>query len=646
MSSPQDVLRILFAYTKKIETLTVDFRNLAEYARRYAERFSSENPTLEDLEEQPEQVMVAHLLELEKTGKCHLHYEDSAIRQVTFLEYYNLAVRKSYAAIEQRPDIPFPSESSLGMEIPGHLVTSVEVKSQFMEWLTDAAAARNVLLRLLFPDNIDSMLLTTDLLPHAIVPLTLHKIRRYLRNERNAKYMQSRLGVAFPQRNVVIRDTIAKISTSPDQALEMIKEPTEFTFHFWTQLSSAIIKEFAEKKDKLIEEHGYCQAAYLIGYLSVYYKSVLQKSRDQESALRLVDQQIRREPYAHTLDEIVQFKDDKGVPLTRRCNEGTIREHVLSKVKPDPESKGLPQLIRVRTPAKKEYIVPKEAVIRLTLSRLHQASTEFRGEYVRLWAESLRQDQKLPAMQDDEAFDQDVKKRLRSEYPLLYSMLSYPLLFLAVDETNPPESARQEVQNMFDRRAKSLRSYAEILDLQRKKLYDDARLLLPFWQAIPFLYFFVRMFRGLFGKKRTKANTGGGTSSNQVGAKILGSSSAEQETRKKRLSTFRDAVETLQQKYVGDAPSVDHRLNELIEEWNPLVAKVPKQNLVEDVNALVRDFLRKMRVTSRLTPPTEDRIQRYAENLAHNEAFKQIRSRDAFREYLELYMLRQMGRIR
>jgi hypothetical protein len=514
-----------------------------------------------------------------------------------------------------------------------------------MEWLTDASAAKNVLLRLLFPDNIDSMLITTDLLPDAIVPLTVHKVRRYLRSEKNAKYMQSRLAIAFPQRNVVIRDTIAKIGTSPDQALEMIVEPTEFTFHFWTQLSSAIIKEFAEKKDKLIEEHGYCQAAYLIGYLSVYYKSVLQKSRDQESALRLVDQQIRREPFAYTLEEIVGFVDDKGVPLTKRCNEGTIREHVLSKVKPDPESKSLPELIRIRTPAKRELIVPKEAIVRLTLSRAHQASADFKSDYVREWSESLRQDQKLPAMQDDEAFDEDVKKRLRREFPLLFSLLSFPLLFLAVQETNPSEAARNEIEAMFDRKGKSLRSYADILELERKKLYDDARLLLPFWQAIPFLYFFVRIFRGMFGGGKTK-HSAKAAAPEQAGTKILGSTGLEQETRRAKLSTFRDAVADLQQKYVGDAPSVDHRLNELIEEWNPLVAKVPKQNLVEDVNALVRDFLRKMRVTSRLVPPTEDRIQRYAENLSQNEAFKQIRRRDAFREYLELYMLRQMGRIR
>jgi hypothetical protein len=457
--------------------------------------------------------------------------------------------------------------------------------------------------------------------------------------------MQSRLAIAFPQRNVVIRDTIAKIGTSPDQALEMIVEPTEFTFHFWTQLSSAIIKEFAEKKDKLIEEHGYCQAAYLIGYLSVYYKSVLQKSRDQESALRLVDQQIRREPFAYTLEEIVGFVDDKGVPLTKRCNEGTIREHVLSKVKPDPESKSLPELIRIRTPAKRELIVPKEAIVRLTLSRAHQASADFKSDYVREWSESLRQDQKLPAMQDDEAFDEDVKKRLRREFPLLFSLLSFPLLFLAVQETNPSEAARNEIEAMFDRKGKSLRSYADILELERKKLYDDARLLLPFWQAIPFLYFFVRIFRGMFGGGKTK-HSAKAAAPEQAGTKILGSTGLEQETRRAKLSTFRDAVADLQQKYVGDAPSVDHRLNELIEEWNPLVAKVPKQNLVEDVNALVRDFLRKMRVTSRLVPPTEDRIQRYAENLSQNEAFKQIRRRDAFREYLELYMLRQMGRIR
>jgi hypothetical protein len=515
-----------------------------------------------------------------------------------------------------------------------------------MEWLTDAAAARNVLLRLLFPEGIDPMLITADYLPDALVPLTVQKIRRYLRNERNSKYMQSRLAVAFPNRGVVVKDTMQKVLTSPEQSIQSIKAPTDFTFHFWTQLSSAIIKEFAEKKDKLLEEHGFSQAAYLLGYLSVFYKGVQQKSRDTDNALRMLEQQMRREPFAYTLDQIVRFSDEKGVPLTRRCSEGTIREHVLSKVKPPEDRRGLPEFIRVRTADKTEYIIPKEAILRLTLENLNRASADLKSHYVQTWSQSLMQDQKLTMMQDDAAFEANVKEQLRARYALLHALLSFPLLFLALEESNVSEAARQEVSNLFDRKAKGLRPYAELLDLERKKLYDDARLLLPFWQAVPFIYFFVRIFRGVFGGRRTKSRSD--AKSKDTGAKIFGSSEQEsgQETRKARLASFRDAVREMQAKYVGDAPSIDHRLSELVEEWNPLVAPGPKKNLVEDVNALVRDFLRKMRVTARLIAPTEERIQRYAENLSQNEAFRQIRSRDAFREYLELYMLKQMGKIR
>ncbi|MBN1685068.1 MAG: hypothetical protein JW852_00355, partial [Spirochaetales bacterium] len=77
--------------------------------------------------------------------------------------------------------------------------------------------------------------------------------------------------------------------------------------------------------------------------------------------------------------------------------------------------------------------------------------------------------------------------------------------------------------------------------------------------------------------------------------------------------------------------------------WNPLFDPQAKANLVEDVNALVRDFLRKLKRGFLVRPPDAARIRNMAENLGANHAFDQIKNRDALQRYIELYMIGVLG---
>ena len=82
----------------------------------------------------------------------------------------------------------------------------------------------------------------------------------------------------------------------------------------------------------------------------------------------------------------------------------------------------------------------------------------------------------------------------------------------------------------------------------------------------------------------------------------------------------------------------------LAERWNPLLDPVAQQNLVEDINSLARDFLRRMKVSFRLIPPTKERVEEWADRLCQNEAFQQIRRRQDLKEYIKLYMLTVLGK--
>ena len=115
-------------------------------------------------------------------------------------------------------------------------------------------------------------------------------------------------------------------------------------------------------------------------------------------------------------------------------------------------------------------------------------------------------------------------------------------------------------------------------------------------------------------------------------------------SRRAQTARFKEAVRQLQQTYVRPGSTPEKTLEELIERWNPLIGSVAKGNLVEDINSLSRDFLRRMKVSFRLVPPNRHRVQEWADRLSQNDAFEQIPRRDDLKEYLQLYMLSVLGK--
>ena len=676
MSTAQDVLKILQSYVKKSRAASVSFPDLLSFTRRYLDHFAQNAPDLKDLDENTDNLLAARLIDLEKQGKCKLQYDNGSISGVLFPDYYVMVVQSAYRRIDERPELPFPTEESLKIEPPGDTVHPVDVKIDFISWLSREETESADLLRLMYPEGIRTMIVTSDLLPKTLADLSLHKIRNYLRSEKNASYMRTKLGAIFRNRDLALKEMLDKIMTNPNEVLKTILTPSEFTFHFWTTLSSIIIKDNSQKKDKLQEEHDYCQAAYLLGYYSVYYKGIVQKQRDVEAALKTLDYTLKKEPYVFTASDIYNFTDNKGVLLTKKYNTQDVNAYLAAKLKP-PDEHTLPELLRFKTAEGKEYYIRKEFLLKYLLEGLRQISEEFKDHYVEFWSESLKQDQKLKPMTDDDGFYAEVAERFRTEEPILAALLNYNVLYLTAREQRPSGPAADDLGQVLDTRKQKIRPIHEILELERKTLYNDARLLLPFWQAIPLLNAFVRFFKRAFlgvpkkkkrrtplkTKKRAKQEADGseeesasndafrdtaaiqfGSSPAAASAGTSPASTTSSDTRKARAIEFRNAIHALQEQYVGENGDVNRTLEELAERWNPLLDPVAKNNLVEDVNSLVRDFLRRMKVGFRLIPPDRARIRNLAEKLAQNDAFDQIRRKDPLKEYLELYMLKVLGK--
>jgi len=168
-------------------------------------------------------------------------------------------------------------------------------------------------------------------------------------------------------------------------------------------------------------------------------------------------------------------------------------------------------------------------------------------------------------------------------------------------------------------------------------LLDDAKLRVPFWKRLTvfrgLFYFFRNLFRGIkktWNKSRERkgrrepplqhpeAGTVSTTTLSHAApssprpAEAVGSTTLRPIS-SKQLVAYRKAVHDLKLEFIGSEKTIPQSLKELMEKWNPLYDSQARTNLVEDVNAMVRDYLRNIRRTFRITPPDAARIRSLAD---------------------------------
>ena len=684
MDNSQDVLRLLKSYTRKIGNPRINYPKFAEFTVRYFEKHAVENPEYKDFAAQVPELLAGILEGLEAEHWCSLTREGEQIAAIIYSQFYVDSVRAVYTRMERVPDMPFPTEDTLTLELPPDIVVPVDVKLDFVSWISRNEGDQPVLLRLLFPEGIHSVIVPSDIVKKKLVDFAVQKIRSYLRTARNASYMHQKLLSLFRQRDLSLRDAINSILATPDQATMTVYEPNDFFFQFWTQLSTNVIREFAPKVDKLAEEHAYAQAAYLLGYYNVYFRGMQQKNLERESALKQFEAKLKKKPYAFSIGDMYNFADSKGVLLTKKYPVEAMHEVLTRKTTP-PNETSLPELIRVRTAQKREFYIGKEFVLPVFAERLFLMSRTLKDLYSESWSESLKRDETPKAMTEDAAFEENILAELSDRDPLLHSLLNYSLLFLCAKEAGLNGEAAAEVSRFFDRKEARLRPYAELLGLDRQKLRQDALLLLPFWQAIPMFRAVVRFFqRVLLGRpapaKRTGETNaiarggaaGQGPQAAQTGKKLADPgddtrgmktfapsgatagtrrapmTAAERtealKTRKAQAAAFRAAVQKLEQSFIPAGQTRESTMKQLIDRWNPILEPTAKQNLIEDVNSLVRDYLRRIRSGFRFKAPDAARIHNMAREVCEHEALKKIKKADLLKQYVELYMLMLLGK--
>jgi hypothetical protein len=659
----QALLSMLRLYTLSQRSARVGIADFAGFVKRYAGKYSLKYPQLNEFSQRSEGMVDTYLRMLAERDLCTLEREGQEVRWVFFARYHLEVIQKAYKAIEAKPELPFPTEEELHLNLPPQAVTEINIKTDFVSALGGLEEEKPVVLRLTFPDMINSMVVSSDLVQRKLPELAVYKLRAYMESRNNSSYVMHRLLPALRGHEHALRDMIAALLQRPGKAVASLLEPTDFSFRFWAHLANLLLQEFREVSAKTPEEHGYCQAAYLIGFYNVHYRGNLQKQGERERLHKRFEAQFRKYPYAYTLRDLQALRNGKGSPLVGPESRDAFLEFLEQKTKPD-GYQVLPELVHIHTVHEKDYYVHRDLLVPLFVKLLHEKAGELRDYYVQEWEQALRDGKRTLAMNEDSEFGRDLDITLKTQAPFLYSLLNYNLLKLAKDQGKTDYEIAKVLDRCLDEKRGHLCPLPQILDYTRKQLLEDAKLRVPLWQRISLFkgiyYFFQRIFRRLKEAlarsrrpqtARKAADRPGAGAAGKGGGSVPAASPdgqhAESTTLRpasaQQLAAYRRALQELKLELVGPQKTIPESLHELMEKWNPLYDPLARTDLVEDVNAMIRDTLRSLRRGFRASPPDAARIRSLAEKLSENKAFDRIKRKDLFVRYVEIYMLKLLG---
>lgn len=596
---------------------------------------------------QPAEVDAA-VAELAEKSALVVSTEGEKPRTVSLSDFHVFALVDAYRQLSMDAAHPFPKEETAPVPVPAGQLIRADVKSQLGALLDTSGPGMKGIVKLEFPEGVDSLIVPQECVGTELIDVAVAKISRYLQEGKNASYSESKLAGLMRGNAPLVHQSMEDLVTRPKKAANSVLSPSDFSFRFWTHLSNLILQDIRAKSEKTDLDHGACQAAYLLGYAVFHKKGTVQREQEWAADRKNLEQQVRKPPFVFGFQDLYDLKDEKGVTYVKKHSQDFIHSFLKEKTKQVGEEP-IPYLVRVHAAAqKKDYFLQRDFIVPVFLKKLGEAAEEIRSAYVQEWTDELRQDRTPAVSKGDAPFRRDTEIRVKQGYPLLAALSNGNLLFAAGEATKLSEAAKAELGKCFAVE-NILRPFDEMLGLSRAHLLKNARMYLPFWMTVPVLSGVLRIFRRLSrgGKAERKVEPEKKPAAVRPAqtetAKVVQAAPAEaaKSTHTKGdLLAYRRSIQALLTQYVPKGKTIEATLTELAEKWNPLYASEQKQNLVEDVNSLVRDFLRPVRRSFLSRPPDLKRIHALAEQLSTSKSLAKIKKRDVLMRYIELYMVR------
>lgn len=641
MATTANILTLLKYYTSKQKSPMVEFTEFTEYIRRYAQHHMNENSDLvvycgnsyvENVNEEIQKLVTEHQVVMGSVGN-----KDCIFVVPYLVEQYACV----YQNIESNCTIPFPNFIDLPKNTPHSVVTQVPAADIIYRLLDKPDLNDKNLYCIVFTKGVPSVLFPSSVNMRVLVDAALHKLQHLLQKEESHDYFLKKLTVSNPGKEISIKSFFSQFVARPEDALEVIKNTGE-TFYYWSQLFYFIKQDYNKLKDFTPEDINILQSVAVAEIATSYYKSRAAEKQQKDEAFECLDRLLKNPPYYFNMSDIVKMKDPTGVPLLGQYMEDELHNH-LEKLSSESANNELPDLLIFKINDDDGYFIYKDKVMPLLIRLCNDARILIRESLVKLWYSYLLNYDSLPEMRESPAFERCLERELKNCEPVLYALLNSPFLsVIAFDDKTPGRVT------LF--RDGVLVPYSELLMISRAEILSDAKIKLPFWYSIPvFSWLLSLLFRK--PKKKNKKNK---NKTPQAATSIVmeEQKAKEAETVKKlddsdkgdpklsRKRELRKAAGVAEKQLVPENSSLDRELEGYLNEWNDRIGKKNHDNLTEDMNNLIRDYLRKTLRTLKTEPLTLERINSLSDALVDSPSMTKIKNHPALKRYVALYIIK------
>ncbi|MDR2142787.1 MAG: hypothetical protein LBP29_00260 [Treponema sp.] len=577
MAQAVNLYSILHSYSRKNGSPAIDVESFLGFLQKYAQKVCGEQPEWTDWATDTGPRLWRELNQLQENGKVTVVNKESG-QQIFMNLYYAEQVREAYKNPDNDADMPFPDETFLGITIPQSQLKPLDLSVDITAFLKEPQETVLPIIKLVFPDNRGAALALASMIPFTVLETSLIKVRNYLFKHGNREYMQHKLAPQLIGKEDHLREIMDQVMIHPLNCINDMKDGREAAFYFWAYFCNQLRHDLAAKNELLPEEQGALQAVYLIEVCSSFFKARAAKAKEIELAFKNFELEMEKPPYYFSREAIAKFKDNKGVPLLGRYSQEGLEAYIKKRVTEAPVPDELPELFYFRTGDGANWLIKKSKLLPLCARLFAETRPVVIRAISKRWKKLLLNFTREPAMEEDREFENLILRCVEEYAPVLAALLQDHRLYLVHEEALKNGKGLPESSRLFNKN--ELLPLRVLLFVKRKELLSDVKLLLPFWYTIPLISHFVAFFQNLRKKKKRKAQDEDGTSAPlQV-----------DDIRKELQNAARESEAHL----VPEGHSLDTYLEELSLRWGNLLNKQAKDDLVEDVNALVRDKLRRM----------------------------------------------------
>jgi hypothetical protein len=371
-----------------------------------------------------------------------------------------------------------------------------------------------------------------------------------------------------------------------------------------------IKNDIKKKKEILAEDMAALQAAFVIEICSGFYKARAVKQREREIAFRSLELRMEKPPFYYTIEEIRQFTNDKGVSLISLYSPDELNSYLKKRVAGE---NGLPEWFVLQGSKDQRWYIKKEKFLLLCPKLIGETRPLIQQKIITRWTKLIKDFQSESAMEKDAAFDKLLNAYTGSLSPPLKALLEDPKLLLVQEEME---------------RSQKLIPLNVLYNIHRRDMLSEARLRLPFWYSVPILAALIAFF-----KRRRKRKEG----AKKTEGDIILEEEGESESRESK--DIQNIARNIADEMVPPDQSLDEYLADLETRWSRLLDKQARQNLIEDVKALVRDQLRRALRVHKMKKISRQGLGEIAAALvSRSPALRGLNAQDSLRLYLELYM--------